>query len=206
MLKQTVLLGSIIVCLIISSCSSTKIISSWSEPNKTIALNKLKKVLVVALFKSEDSRHNAEDQMVVYLKGTGVVSYKYLEPNFRHQNVVTSSDKIKADGFDGTITMRLLDVEKEKIFVSRHFYDGRGDYPNFGNYYERNYFFNASPDYYDTTKTFTIETVVFSIKENRIIWTAITKTVDPDGISAMTAEISKIIYNKMLSDGFITKN
>lgn len=43
------------VNLAISACSSTKIISIWREPNKEISLNKLNKVLVVALFQNETS-------------------------------------------------------------------------------------------------------------------------------------------------------
>ena len=38
------------------SCSSTKIISNWREPNKEISINKLNKVVVVVIFKGDISR------------------------------------------------------------------------------------------------------------------------------------------------------
>jgi hypothetical protein len=56
------------------SCSSTKVVSSWCEPNKGIKINNLNKVLVVALFNNETSAHKAEDQMVDYLNRKGLQS------------------------------------------------------------------------------------------------------------------------------------
>ena len=56
----------------LTSCKSTQIVSSWTEPNKQINLSKLTKVLVIASFKSETSNRKAEDKMVTYLKGKGI--------------------------------------------------------------------------------------------------------------------------------------
>ena len=49
---------------------------SCTEPDKTVAIGKLNKVLVVAMLKNETSRHKAEDQMVK------VVYKKMLEEGF----------------------------------------------------------------------------------------------------------------------------
>ena len=81
--------------LAISSCSSTKITSTWREPNKEISLNKLNKVLVVALFQNETSRRKAEDQMVSYFYGKGVVSYNYLDKTISTKNENAIREKIK---------------------------------------------------------------------------------------------------------------
>jgi hypothetical protein len=54
-------------------------------------------------------------------------------------------------------------------------------------------------------KTFIVETVVYSIKEDKIIWSGITKSINPDGVVNMTSDISKLIYKKMLSEGFVVK-
>jgi len=76
----------IIIITIIFSCTSTKINSSWRNTDKTIVLEQLNKVLVVALFKYETSRHKAEDQMAAYLNGNGIVSYNYLNERFNKAN------------------------------------------------------------------------------------------------------------------------
>jgi hypothetical protein len=194
---------SVIILLFLMSCTTTKIVSSWSEPDKQITINNLNKVLVVALFKSETSQHKAEDQMVEYLNGKGVQSYNYFESNFNKNNETVIRQKIKKDGFDGVVTMRLIDVDKEKIYTPRqpNFYPVY--YSNFSSYYYNRWNYNSTPGYYTTTKTFTVETNVYSIKTDKIIWTALTKTTDPAGVKAMTEEIAKVVFKQMVKEGFV---
>jgi hypothetical protein len=190
--------------LTISSCSSTKIISTRREPHKEISLQKLKKILVVALFQDETSRRKVEDQVVGYFYGKGVASYDYLDKSISKKNEDAIREKIKNDGFDGALTIRLLDVDKENVYF-------RGDlsmyppyYNNFSSYYFRNWSYYANPGYYLNTKIYTVETNVFSIKEDKIIWTGITKTTDPSGVVKMTDEIGKAVFNEMVKQGFIS--
>ncbi len=194
----------LLMSAIIISCSSTKIASSWREPDKQIAVNKLTKVLVVALFKDESSRHKAEEQMVGYLSGKGVVSYGYLNANFNKQDAGAIREKIKSDGFDGAVTMRLVDVDKEKTYTPYDRLSSPSFYRNFSDYYYRSWPIFTTPGYYATTTTYTVETNVYSIKEDRIIWTGLTETTNPAGVKKMTAEVSKIVYKKMVKEGFIS--
>lgn len=196
----------IITCAVaVSSCNSTKITSSWRDPNKVVAIGALKKVLVVALLKDETSRRKAEDEMAEYLKGKGMVSYNYLDNSTSSKNEEAIRDKIKADGFDAAVTMRLVDVDKDKVYTSGNINTYPSYYMRFSGYYFRNWGYYNTPGYYITTKTYTVETNVYSIKEDKIIWTGVTKTTDSNGIDKMAKEIAKVIYKKMLKEGFITE-
>lgn len=203
-MKNLILVTCIFGMLAISSCSSTKITSTWREPNKEISLNKLNKVLVVALFQNETSRRKAEDQMVSYFYGKGVASYNYLDKDISTKNENAIREKIKNDGFDGAVTMRLLDVDKEDVYSRGNISMYPSYYRNFSGYYFRNWGYFSDPGYYSTTKTYTVETNVFSIKEDKIIWSGITKTTDPSGVTKMTDEIGKAVFNEMVKEGFIS--
>ncbi len=192
--------------VMLNSCiNSTEITSSWREPSKHISITSLNKVLVVAMFKSKISSRLAEDQMVTYLGGKGVVSYNYLDSNFNKKNVESIRYKIKGDGFDGAITMRLIDAEKEKVYNPSNFDLYPPYYLNFSGYYYRNFPYYSNEGYYSTSKVFTVETSVFSIKEDKIIWVGITKTTDPSGVERMMKEISHVVYKKMLREDFLSK-
>ena len=203
-MKNLILMTCIFGMLAISSCSSTKITSTWREPNKEISLNKLNKVLVVALFQNETSRRKAEDQMVSYFYGKGVASYNYLDKDISMKNENAIREKIKNDGFDGAVTMRLLDVDKEDVYSRGNISMYPSYYRNFSGYYFRNWGYFSDPGYYSTTKTYTVETNVFSIKEDKIIWSGITKTTDPSGVTKMTDEIGKAVFDEMVKEGFIS--
>jgi len=203
-MRKTIV-GTLLISTLITACTTTKIKSSWREPNKQVVISKLNKVLVVALFKDETSRHKAEDEMVGYLNGKGVVSYNYLNISLDKKNVDSIHAKIKADGFDAAVTMRLVDVEKDKTYTPDDLLSYPSYYQNFGGYYYRSLSLFSTPGYYSTTKIYTVETNVYSIKENRIIWTGLTETTNPDGVKKMTEEITKVVYKKMVKEGFITK-
>ncbi|MEO8771123.1 MAG: hypothetical protein ABI402_13585 [Ferruginibacter sp.] len=203
---KNIILSTIITAMVtLSSCSSTKITSSWREPDKTVVVGKLNKVLVVALFKDETSRHKAEDQMAGYLAGKGIVSYNYLDANFNKANEALLRAKIKADGFDAAVTMRLVDVDKEKIYTPGTTSYHPTDYRNFSGYYYGSWSKYSTPGYYSTTKIYTVETNVYSIKEDKIIWSGLTKTTNPGGVKKMTEEVAHVVYKKMVKEGFISK-
>jgi hypothetical protein len=143
--------------------------------------------------------------MVNYLGGKGVVSYDYLNAEFNKQNEEAIRNKIKFDGFDGVITMRLLDVDKETQFSRSSINNYPFYYRSFGGYYFQNWGYYNNPGYYYSTKTYSVETNVYSIKEDKIIWTGLTETANPDGVDKMMREISKVVYKKMIDEGFLKK-
>jgi hypothetical protein len=44
---------------------------------------------------------------------------------------------------------------------------------------------------------------LFSIPQDKIIWTAITESVSPSSIEQMTKEIAKVVYKKIKKEGLL---
>jgi hypothetical protein len=191
--------------ILFTSCSTTKIVSSWRQPNKHVHMDEFKKILVIALIENQTNRHKAEHQIVKYLDGKGLVSHEYLDDKFNRKNETEIMNKIREDGFDGIVLMRLIDIDKEKFYVPSQTIYYPDSYQNFGGFYKVHHYRYNTSGYYITTKTYILETVVFSLKDNNIIWTGITETFQPEGIKKMTNEISKVVYKKMVAEKFIRK-
>ncbi len=204
-MKKSIFISFVVIILIFTSCTSTKIVSSWRQPDKHIHIDELNKVLVIALIENETNRYKAEHQIVKYLDGKGFVSHEYLDDKFNRKNETEVMDKIRTDGFDGVVLMRLIDVDKEQIFIPAETNYYPTDFQNFGGYYKVHQYRYQTSGYYKTTKTYILETIIFSLKENKIIWSGITETFEPEGIKKMTNEISKVIYKHMLEEKFIRK-
>jgi hypothetical protein len=141
--------------------------------------------------------------MTAHLNGKGVASYNYLNAAFNRKNAEVIRHKIKTDGFDGAITMRLIDVDKEKVYISGRINTYPMYYQNFESYYFKSWSIYNSPGYYTTTKVYTIEVNIFSIKDDKIIWAGVTKSTNPDGIEELTNEVVHAVYKKMLKEGFL---
>ena len=204
-MKKSIFYSCFLLTLFFSSCTSTKIVSSWRQPDKHVHMDELKKVLVIAFIENETNRYKAEHQIVKYLDRKGFVSHEYLDERFNQKNEIEILDKIKTDGFDGIVLMRLIDVDKEKIYIPTRENYYPNDFQNFGGYYKVHHYRYLTSGYYMTTKTYILETVIFSLRDDKIIWSGITKTFQPGGIKKMTNKISKVIYKQMVEEKFIIK-
>jgi hypothetical protein len=204
-MKNVLFKIAIVLPILLTSCSSTTIVNSWKDPNTKIHSNQWNKILVVAMLKNETESRKAEDEMVTYLKGKGTTSYTYLERNKANFDDEELRKKMRIDGYNAAITMRLIDVDKEKVYVPGQSYLYPSYYKSFGRYYHRNWAFYTSPGYYVVTKKFLIETILYSINEDKIIWSGITETYNPNGVSKLTSEIACTIHKKMIAEGFIDK-
>ena len=98
---------------VLVSCSpSTQITKSWSDPSLTPGnVKPFKKILVIARIKDMTSNRIAEDKIVSEIKNSiAVPSYDYLQTGDAVRSKVDA--KVKKDGFDGLIVMKLTEVNK----------------------------------------------------------------------------------------------
>jgi len=197
-MEKTIL--TVLVCFGMLCCTSTRVERSWRDPLVTVDLSQLNKVMVVALLKNEGTRRSTEDELCALLKGKGVPSYLYLTKDIKEENEGSIRDRIKSEGFDGYIIMRLVDVDKELKWVP-------GQYPlfygRFWGYYWNYWGAFYNPGHYETTKTYRIETNVYSIKRDKLIWSGITKSVDPGRVDKLMTAAAKAVYKEMVREGFI---
>jgi hypothetical protein len=194
----------ILLLLVFAACGpSTKIEKSWRDPGATLKPGDWKKVLTVGLLKDEATRRMVEDQLVARLKGAGVASYQYFtDKEITEEKAQGLKDKLKADGFDGAIIMRLVEVEKETNYVP-----GSSSFPTyyggFGPYYYNSWNSFYSPGYYTTDKIYHVETNVYSIAQDKLLWSGITSTTNPSKTDKMFNEVAEVVAAKMRSEGFL---
>lgn len=110
---------------------------SWRDPEVAVDITSLNKVLVMALLKKETNRRNTEDQLVAMLNGKGVASYVYFANTIPEEKENEIKQKLREEGFDGAVVMRLADVDKDVKYVP-------GNYNSFPPY---------TVDFGDTTVT-----------------------------------------------------
>ena len=44
---------------------------------------------------------------------------------------------------------------------------------------------------------------MYSIKSEKIIWSGLTETTNPNGAKKMTEEVAKAVYKQMIKEGFL---
>ncbi|HZJ59773.1 MAG TPA: hypothetical protein VFD24_05830 [Chitinophagaceae bacterium] len=180
---KILLYGSI---LLLAGCGpSTKIEKTWTDPSFTPAtVQSYKKILVMGLLKDESTRRIAEDKMVAAFKNvTAVQSYSYLQPADTIRSEV--EDKLKKDGFDGVVIMRLADVDKSVSYVP-----GTG----YGGWYGYRY---SSPGYYQEDKTFYVETNFYSLPETKLLWSGTTSSLNPNKLDRTLDDVINTLKGQL---------
>ncbi|HEY4149524.1 MAG TPA: hypothetical protein VGM41_11370 [Chitinophagaceae bacterium] len=193
-----------LLSLALAACGTTAVIEkSWRDPSVTVDMSKLNKVLVVAMLKNDTYRHTAEDEMVSLLNGKGVASYNYLTKDIKESQEPAMREKLKSEGFDGIITMKLADVSKDVNYVPGNFSTYPGFYGRFWPYYWASWNSFYEPGYYETTKTFTVVVNVYSLTRDKLVWSGVTRSVNPENVDKLMNASAKEVYKKMKEEGFI---
>ena len=199
-MKQVVLF-TFIAATLVGCGPSTEIVKTWQEPTATLTRSPDNKALVIAMVKDETSRRVIEDQLVKRMNGNAVASYTLLTADMlKSASQEALAQTIKDGKFNYVLLMRLADMEKETYYVqgtTTAFYGGYGRYYGYGAGMYTN------PGYYTTDKNYFVETTVYSVDPDKLLWTGTTKTVNPSKIEKTVNEIADIVTSKMTKDGFL---
>jgi hypothetical protein len=200
---RNLILSLIVISTLVSCGPSTKMEKSWMEPGASVTASAPNKVLVIAMVKDETSRRVIEDHLVKRVSGTGVASYTLVSTDMLKEASDEALKKILTDGkFTHIILMRLADVEKETSYVpgtTTSYYGG------YGRYYGYGAGMYSTPGYYTTDKNYFVETTVYSINPDKLLWTGTTKTVNPSKVEKTVNDIADVVAEKMKKDGFLKK-
>ncbi len=121
-MKLKVLIHLCLIGLMFACTASTKLVNVWVDPTlESDPIEPFKKVLVIARIKDGTTNRVAEDKIISTIKTPSLPSYAFLLPSDTNQLVV--DEKLKEQGFDGIITMRLMEVNE-----SLNYQQGSGGY------------------------------------------------------------------------------
>ena len=209
-MKLKFLMPLSLIGLMFACSPTTKLEKSWADPSFNATMKPFTKVLVIAPLRDVNSQRIAEDKIVTQLKQgtTGVQSYLYLQP--ADTNIMSVENRLKKDGFDGIIIMRLTTVEKSTTYNQGTYYGGYG-YPyggyygyhgyGYGGYYGGGY----SPGYYSEDKTFLVETIFYSVSNRKLLWSGTTSTLNPTSLNETLDQIIAAIKYDLKQKGLISK-
>lgn len=197
-MKMKILMPLSLIGLMFACTPSTQLTKSWSDPSLANGgFKPFTKVLVIAKMKDDASSRTAEDKIVAQFKpGVAVPEYSYLGISDTVQASVDA--KLIKDGFDGLIVMQLTAVDKSLNYQPGTAYGGfygRGYYGGGG-------FYGTGPTITED-QTFMVQTNVYSLKTQKLLWSGVTSTLNPTSLDQSLNDIITAIKAKMQKQGLI---
>lgn len=181
--------------LLLSACANTKISQSWVDPDHKKVY---KDLLVIGIAESEQNRRAYESYFVEELKATGVeavASYKLIKSNEKidRETVGKATDGL---GIDGVLVTHLLAVDEETIYRPSMDYMpmyGGGYYGGLYSYYPHVNTYVHRPGYYTTHETYTLETNLYDVESEELVWSAKTRTFSPESVDEVIVDLTRLL-------------
>lgn len=174
-------------------------------------------VMVVGVAPNLENRRAFEDALtsaITHEGGTARASYELLP----HEEKLTEDQlhsAIQADGFDAVLITRLLSVDKSTEYTPPKKYNnpqtryypaapgwGYG-YGGYYGFYGTTYAEVHEPGYFETSTTLKLETNLYSVATNELVWTGQSETIDPDSIEDARASVTATVAKKLKAEGLI---
>jgi hypothetical protein len=195
------------VAVVSLACSSTTFQSTWKAPDAKPVQLAGRKVVGIFLSKSPDVRRRAEDAMARELSARGaqgVAAYTILSDE-EVKNQDASKEKLGSLGFEGAIVMRVVGRETQYNYEPAIW--GGPHYRHFwGGYWGWGWGTVWAPGYLTSERVVKVETLVYSLTQDELIWSAVSKTVDPNHIDGLVSDLAKAVSDEMEKEGLLKKS
>src|SRR6056297_3214944 len=196
----TVFFGSAVLLAMANSCgTSTMVTGTWQKPAVTETYDN---IMCTALGPTNSSRSAIERSMVANLREVGtdaspsidVIPPRLIEEKDKKREI---QNTIIRDGFDGVLTITLIDEDTETRYVRGSGmyrpYPYYGFYGNFWGYYDYWYPRFYEPGYYVENKVYYMETNLYDAQTEDLVWSAQSETYDPIDLESFADGFSEEI-------------
>jgi len=175
--------------LLVTACGSeTSFVSSWKSPTARPLQLKGQKVAAVAMMSDNGSRREAEDKLAKELTARGAdgVALYRVTPNTNPTDEAQVRAALEQQNFKGAVVMHPVGKKTETHVTADPDYD-----PFWGGYYADGWGspWGAPVDTYTDTIV-TVDTRVYSLTQNQLVWEGKSKTTNPENVDKLVAEVA----------------
>jgi hypothetical protein len=215
------------ILFLLSCGTQTTLDTSWHIPLSTTTT--FKKLAVIAMLKNPTTSEEFEIAVVGKFQHFGVTAvpgFSLLggETNLSQDQM---ENRVEASGADGVLLFKMIAVDTTMNYIPPTSYvtvppgyatsastdtlwwkdRAWGYYHPYPHHYW-GYWFPAmqvvsTPGYWETESTDRVETALYRTSDNKLVWTAVSSTYDPNGNYDLAASLSGVVLKRLERDGLI---
>jgi hypothetical protein len=197
-----VLIGVVFVALVSTTLlAKTKFTSVWKSPDAASVTFAGKKVAALVIDKDESLRQAGEEALARELTARGmqgVASYRIVP-----REELQSADKARVwyekAGVEGVVAFRVISDKQRKTWQPSTW--SSPYYGSLWGYYGYGWGAVYDPGYVREDRIFSLETLIFSVPKNALVWAGVSDTENPKEASKVVAEVVKEAANELKKQG-----
>jgi hypothetical protein len=185
----------------VAACSTTAFHSTWKAPDAKPVSASGEKVIALVVNANEASRRVAEDALARELTkrgAVGIAAYTVLgDADLKNEAQVKQA--FEKTGAVGVVVLRAVGKEKE-VYSTPSVYAGPGPYGAlWGGYYPGAW----GGSQVHTNTIVIVETLVYSLRQNKLVWAGESRTTNPSNVDAFVQELAAEAAEEMKKQGVL---
>lgn len=215
---QKIITAVMVCCMaaFITGCSpSIKIVGSWINKDRP-AGKSYKSVFIAVLAQNMAARSILENDIAAAAEANGIKAVRSLAVFTPVTGVADSIviaafvKKVYESGCSSILIVSLLDAQTETKYIPGSSYNYQpypyyGYYGNFYNYYSYSFNIISTPGYYKTDKTYYIESNLYDVDTQGILFSIQTKAANPPAIDKSAQKFTETLVEELKSNGLLKK-
>ena len=208
MKRRMLVIGVVLAALTAGNCKSTKLLTSWKNPNYTG--QRFHKVLVVGMSNNPATRADFEDALsqkigrdrMEAVPGNSIL----LRPDTSKIDLDYLKAQIREHQIDAVVVSRLVRVDKNVTYIPGQSYViPYGYYHSFYGYYGAVYQQVYTPDYLREDTTVRIETNLYATTppDGELIWTGTSDTFNPKAAHKVIEALVKLVAKELEKEAIL---
>jgi hypothetical protein len=186
---------------LIISCAGTEL--THKQINEAYKGKPVSNILVIGITGNEDSRRFFERKFVAKLKSAGVEAVSSedaipMPPDLKltKEMILNAVNQFKNDA---VIITHLIDKEEKEAFTR-----GGQAYTGYYGFYSSRFSYANDPGYSSTSKTARLETNLYDVKTEQLIWSGQSKTWSKDSKYQIINDVIRVVVDDLQKNKLIS--
>lgn len=186
--RYTLLLVVALLAAALGGCARTQITSAWSDPE--FSRVPFRKVLVVFQHSDPALRQRVERAMAAEIANAVPSHAIFSDQDVRDTERVKA--RVRSDGFDSTVIMRLVGVEREVSYVPGRLHAAPSLYYSPWGYWGHGWRTVYDPGYLRSDRVVKVATHVYSVAGDKLVWASESETFNPASLREAISEVVRV--------------
>lgn len=199
--------STFLLTLTLVTAASTRFISTWKNPAIGLVDLDGKKFAAFVVSSDDTMRWGPEETLATEMRRRGidcVAGYTML-PGELARDQEKAKEFLANSGITGAVMMRVVSRETETYHSPGTAWYSAGYYPSFWGYWNYGWSVVYTPGYTKSDTVVSIETLVYSVERDELIWAGMSETTNPKDVRKFVKELIDAAGKQMRKAGLVRK-
>ncbi len=191
--------------VLLGACAATTTFNTtWRNPEAQPVVLAGKKVAALVMSKNDLRRRAAEDALARELTARGAqgISAYTIVPTEAARDQERAKTALEQAGVDGVVILRPMGRDKQ-VSYTPGYWRNAPYYRSFWGYYGYGWRSVYEPGYLRTDTIVNVETLVYSFRQDALMWAGLSQTTNPENADSFMHELAGAVANEMKKAGLL---